>query len=186
MPRKQFRDKRVADRLALHLGRRPVADAQGHFRLRAAVKHVGDQRRRAERRPGDGRGEQLTRPEVAFDLLVHVMRAAVDREPHLPPVRLLGGDEAGLVAEAVHRQHMIAVRRPVAAVGASDTAMIQRPAPHEPETAVRMCDGVRPRPSSRRRRRIDVLRRMRMAGEAHRIFAPLEQREQRVAVDQPS
>ena len=78
---------------------------------------------------------------------------------------------------------MKAVRRAVAAVGAGDAAVIERPAPpgagERGQHMVMMRLGAVPAVG---RAEIMVLGRMGVPGEAHRVLAALEQPEQRVLV----
>ena len=110
-------------------------------------------RRRAPRARSASRSN-CAGAEIAVTPLFVGVEAAVDRKPHLPPVRLLGGDEARLVGEPVDRQDVEAVRasrrgcrrrrRRDGRTARSTTS----PTPRSSRD-----DDAAPRPSSRRRRR---------------------------------
>ena len=144
------------------------------FVLVAAVEHIGDQGRSEERGARDRRAEDLLLAEDGIRVLADPVEAAVDREPHLAAVRLLGRNEAGRVGRAVDREDMKAVRRAVAAVGRSDAAMVEGSAP--PRARERgqhvMVMRLRAVPAVGGAE-IMMLGRVGVAGEAHRIFAAL-------------
>ena len=102
---------------ARHLDRRPIANDHLDLRLLAAVEHVGDQGRSAQARREERANPTASPAEIAVGVLADPMEAAVDREPHLASVRLLRGNEAGRIVQAVDREDMEAVRRAVATVG---------------------------------------------------------------------
>src|SRR5208283_4992569 len=126
----------------------------------------------------DGRAENPDLAEFKISLLADPVEAAVDREPHLAPVRLLGRHEAGRVAGPVDREDVEAVRRAVAAVGRGDAAMIERSAPprarERGQHMMVMRLGAVPAVG---RAEIMVLRRMGMAGEADRVFPAFQKLE---------
>src|SRR5208283_4575442 len=126
----------------------------------------------------DGRAENPYLAELEICLLADPVEAAVDREPHLAPVRLLGRHEAGRIAGPVDREDVEAVRRAVAAVGRGDAAMIERSAPprarERRQHVMVMRLGAVPAVG---RAEIMMLGRVGMAREADRISAPFQQPE---------
>ena len=169
--------------LARHLDRRPIADDHLDLGPFAAVEHVGDQGRSAERVARDRRPQKPHLTEITVGVLAHPVEAAQERKPHLPSVRLLRWNEAGLIAQAVDREDVETVRGAVATVGGGHPAVIERPAP--PRARQRGQDVLmkrrRPLPSVRGVE-IMVLGRMGVAGEADHETAPFEQREEGLPV----
>ncbi len=158
-------------------------DPHGHDRLGAAVEHVGNKRGARYGRERDRRLDQPAGAEVAHDLLGSAVELAFQRQADLARVGLLGGDEARLVAVAVHRQDVEPVGRAVAAIRHRDAPVVVGAAPprsrHGGQHVVVVRHGPRP---SLGVAEIMVLGGVRVAREAHRVAPPGEQPEQVGAV----
>src|SRR5271170_4180528 len=102
-------DERIGPGAAGHLHRRPVADDHLDPGLVAAVEHVGDQRRSAQGVARQRRTQERQLTEIAVGVLADPVEAAVDRQSHLPSVRLFGRNEAGPIIKTVDRKDVEAV-----------------------------------------------------------------------------
>ena len=167
---------------------RSADDRRSHrrARLRPAVEHVGDQRRRAEAGARDRRAEQLALAEFALDLAAR-RRGSGCRWRGASAGRSAPWRERSASCRHCRRPTRIwkPLRRAVAAVGAGDAAMVERAAPpragQRGQDVMMMLRRALPAVGGAE---IMMLGRMGVAGEAHGEAPALEQREQRFAVGQ--